>query len=235
MSYYSGHPDQYFGQNSYSQHGEDLVILNIFKQLGIEKPSYLDLGAHHPSRISNTKLLYERGSRGVNVEPNKLLIEEFELQRPLDKNVNVAVGVKEGEAIFFKYDNWSGRNTLSMKEVELVGKTEGMRIQSHEIVKTKTVDQIVSEYCDGHFPEFLNCDLEGMDFEILSQADFKSSSPVVICVEVMRSRQEILTMLAEKNFYAYIALGENILFVRDFYLYTLKKGWPRVNGFKSSQ
>jgi FkbM family methyltransferase len=163
----------------------------------------------------------------VNIEANKKLIAEFEQQRPLDKNVNVAVSTKEGEAILFKYDDWSGRNTISMKEVEIVGQTIGMRIQSHEVVQTKTLNQIVNEYCDGHFPEFLNCDLEGLDFDVLSQADFSKGSPVVICVEVQRNRQEILQMLAEKDFYAYVTLGENILFVRGFYLYTLKKAWPR--------
>src|SRR5690606_9910227 len=77
MRYYSGHPDQHYGHITYSQHGEDLLILNLFDQLQIKNPSYLDLGAHHPTDISNTKLLYDRGSRGVNIEANRHLIEAF--------------------------------------------------------------------------------------------------------------------------------------------------------------
>jgi hypothetical protein len=67
----TGHRDQWFGGRTYAQHGDDLAVLNIFKRLGIERPSYLDVGAYHPFDLSNTALLYERGSRGINVEPNE--------------------------------------------------------------------------------------------------------------------------------------------------------------------
>lgn len=226
MSYYSGHPDQHYGQITYSQHGEDLVILNIFTQLGIDKPSYLDLGAHHPSRISNTKLLYERGSRGVNVEANRHLIEAFYDQRPLDKNIHTAVSFVEGDAILYMYDDHSGRNTLSFNEVEYC-KQFGMEIRGHEMVHTKTLMQIVNEYCDGHFPEFVSCDLEGLDYDILSSADFETSSPVLVCVE-SRDVRSMCQMMEQKKFYPYSKMGENIIFLRDIYHYTITKSWPQV-------
>ncbi len=104
---YEGHPDQAFGHISYSQHGEDLFLLNIFRLIGIETPSYLDLGAHHPWHISNTALMYHRGSRGVNVEANPILFEAFLTERPLDKNVNMGVvssGVESQKFyIWFEY------------------------------------------------------------------------------------------------------------------------------------
>ena len=56
------HPDQLFGDKTYAQHGDDLVIRAIFHSLGIATPSYLDVGAHHPERISNTKLFYDNSS-----------------------------------------------------------------------------------------------------------------------------------------------------------------------------
>ena len=56
-------PDQRFGPQTYAQGGEDLVLLNIFARLGIARPTWLDIGAHHPWRISNTALLYARGWR----------------------------------------------------------------------------------------------------------------------------------------------------------------------------
>lgn len=227
MNYYSGHPDQHFGQITYSQHGEDMVILNIFAQLGIDKPSYLDLGAHHPSRISNTKLLYERGSRGVNIEANRHLIEAFYEQRPLDKNIHTGVSVVDGEAILYMFDDFSGRNTLSFNEVEYCKKTIGMEIRGHETVRTKTLMQIVKEYCDGHFPEFLNCDIEGLDYDILSSADFVTSSPVLVCVEC-RDPKKMCEMMLTKKFYPYVQMGENLLFLRDIYHYTLSKSWPQV-------
>src|SRR5437763_16778861 len=65
-----GHPDQGFGGRTYAQFGEDLIFLNIFALLGINTPSYIDVGAHHPVNISNTALLYERGCRGIKIDAN---------------------------------------------------------------------------------------------------------------------------------------------------------------------
>lgn len=39
---------------SYSQCGEDRILAFIFRSLGIDKPSYLDIGAHHPYMLNNT-------------------------------------------------------------------------------------------------------------------------------------------------------------------------------------
>jgi hypothetical protein len=84
---YGGHRDQKWGPTSYAQHGDDFQILNLFNLLGIDRPTYIDLGAHHPETISNTKLLYDRGSRGINVEANPNLFKAFESQRLGDGTV----------------------------------------------------------------------------------------------------------------------------------------------------
>jgi len=62
---------------SYSQCGEDLIVNYVFGALNIKKPSYIDVGAYHPQHLSNTALLYERGSRGVNIEPDPKLFRYF--------------------------------------------------------------------------------------------------------------------------------------------------------------
>ena len=48
------------------------------------------MGAHHPERISNTKLFYDSGSRGINVEANPELHKIFLEERPEDINLNVS-------------------------------------------------------------------------------------------------------------------------------------------------
>lgn len=58
---FAGSPDQGFGHITYSQFGEDLVVANIFALLGVKRPTYLDVGANHPLKGSNTALLYARG------------------------------------------------------------------------------------------------------------------------------------------------------------------------------
>ena len=61
---------------AYSQEGEDLILKRYF---GSQKKTgfYVDIGAHHPFRFSNTALLREMGWTGINVEPSPDLIENF--------------------------------------------------------------------------------------------------------------------------------------------------------------
>ncbi len=208
-----GFPDQHFGCISYAQHGDDFMVLNLFKLIGIERPSYLDLGAHHPQNISNTKLLYDRGSRGVNVEANPNLIATFRAERPGDTNLNLGVGPVAGEATFFMYSDSSGRNTFSAEEVKSL---EGVLEVKKEIrLGIVTLDSIVDRYCKGAYPAFLSCDIEGLDFGVLSGASFDvNRGPVVICVETRRHEtSRMRSMLDRKGFFLYCRMGENLFFV----------------------
>ena len=214
---YNGHPDQQFGHISFAQHGDDFMILNLFRLLGVEKPNYLDLGAHHPMTISNTCLLYKLGARGVNVEANPSLYDFFRAARPDDVNVNIGVGPEEQvEATFYKYSETSGRNTFSPKEVAAF--TE-MEVREMIKLPVKTINQIVIDHCSGRFPKFLSCDIEGYDYLVLKSADFeKHGKPMVICVETRKAEgTKMKSMLDEKGFFCYCRMGENLFFVDKDY------------------
>ncbi|MFH1178148.1 MAG: SAM-dependent methyltransferase, partial [bacterium] len=51
-----------YGHTYYSQFGEDIVLEKIFS--GKNNGHYVDIGAHHPKRYSNTYLLHKRGWSG---------------------------------------------------------------------------------------------------------------------------------------------------------------------------
>jgi hypothetical protein len=65
---------------SYSQEGEDMILRRIFE--GQEKGFYVDVGAHHPRRFSNTYYFYKLGWAGVNLEPNPDALIAFKADRP---------------------------------------------------------------------------------------------------------------------------------------------------------
>ena len=48
-----------YGKLSYSQEGEDVVLRRIFGEN--KNGFYVDVGAHHPIRFSNTYLFYRLG------------------------------------------------------------------------------------------------------------------------------------------------------------------------------
>lgn len=210
MKVYSGHRDQKFGFVTYSQHGDDLMIANIFTLLGVTTPSYLDLGAHHPLDISNTALLYSRGSRGVNVEANPHLIEEFRRLRPDDVNANVGVGVKNAIMDFYMYSSTHGRNTFSRAELESYG------TKPHNTVPLPvfTINEIVATYCKGVYPDLLTLDIEGLDYEVLATADFSQTRPRLIVTEIRPGDEKAVKTLLEKwGYFCYCRMGENLFFL----------------------
>ena len=154
---------------SWSQKGEDIALLSIFEDKSVG--TYLDIGAHHPSRFSVTRHLYQRGWHGVNVEANSHLIEAFMRDRPRDINVCVAVGEKdEYEFTIFDEPAISTINS-DWKEKFLLEENKVQRVE-------KVVGRKLRDIYDEHFPstpvDLLTIDAEGSDFEVLASMDFES-------------------------------------------------------------
>ena len=72
----------------FSQYGEDTIIRKYFKK---SDGFYIDVGAHHPFKQSNTAYLWLQGWEGVNVDANSLSVEVFKKVRPSDINVWSAI------------------------------------------------------------------------------------------------------------------------------------------------
>jgi len=204
------HPHQWYGGRTYAQHGDDLAILNIFGCLRIEKPSYLDIGAHHPFELSNTALLYSRGSRGINVEANAELIPNFLKLRPEDINVCAAVvGTPRPASVWLnRVTKTSGINSLLPVE---------SKMDAVEVTAT-TAQEIVDKFAKGIWPDLLSLDAEGVDVDILRTVQFKEQGPKVLCVEaVSRSGNvsgELRGLLNDKGYSVHSWCGGNMLFVK---------------------
>lgn len=214
----AGHPYQRFGGETYSQHGDDLFLLNVFDLLRIPKPSYLDIGAHHPSIISNTKLLYDRGSRGVNVEANPYLMEAFLRDRPEDTNLNLGVAAVPGKMPFYMSHRDGGRNTFDPKERD-IWVAEGHPVSEVLEIEVVTINEIIQMNLHG-WPDLLTMDVEGLDYEILESANFytgliaQRARPKVICVEVRKhDTEKVKKLLKTKGYTCLCRIIENLIFV----------------------
>ncbi len=224
--YWHGCSDQWWGGYTFAQHGDDLVVVNIFNNLGIKDYSYIDIGAHHPFNISNTALLYQLGKRGINIEANPNLIKLFNEERPEDKNINIGIGVKKGVMPFYMIDDYSGRNSFSKEAAEeFVKKYSEFSITKVQNIEVKTLDDVISEYCDGRYPEFMSIDIEGLDYAILEMSDLKNG-PIVIDVEVECSSGDsidpMILLLEGKGYKACFRAGANMIFVKKDYYDNLK-------------
>jgi FkbM family methyltransferase len=163
---------------SYSQNGEDVILKRIFpdKETGF----YIDIGASHPEIFSVTKHFYDRGWRGINVEPLKKNYELFLKHRPLDLNLNIAIDSKKGFREFFEISDFSELSTFS-EEYAANLKEAGHQVISYP-VETITGDDLFSGYV--HSPvDFMKVDVEGNEYGVISSIDFLRYRPKVLLIE----------------------------------------------------
>ena len=195
-------------RGSYSQLGEDLVIDQLlnYKDKGV----YVDIGAHHPTRLSNTKRFYNRGWRGINVDPNPFLIKKFKEERKEDINLILGVGKKNGFLFFYEFFP-STLSTLSAKEAKKYI-NEGFKLVSQKKVPVKTLSFILEKYCKNKVINFLSVDTEGMDLEVLQSNNWKKYKPQVICVENHGNNKNILNFLKEHGYQLKYNNGLNSIF-----------------------
>src|SRR5688572_9529303 len=96
---------------SYALLHEDVVLNRVFG--GRTHGFYIDIGANHPTIGSITKHFYDLGWRGVNVEPNPILLELLRKERPQDENVGSGLSDSPGRLTFYRVVEDDGLSTFS--------------------------------------------------------------------------------------------------------------------------
>lgn len=205
------------GQQSFSQCGEDLIARFAFNALQIAAPSYLDIGAHHPSYLSNTRLFYDDGSCGINIEPDPDLFNAFQKERHRDTNLNIGVGDKEGELAFYVMSVRT-LNTFSEEEARRIEREGSIHIERVVPVPVVPVNSLMDKYCPNGV-DFLSLDVEGMDLSVLHSLDFRRHRPKLVCVETITySEQRAGKKIAK---IAEVMLDNGYLSLADTYVNTL--------------
>lgn len=210
-----------YRKSSYSQCGEDLIVRYIFNQIGVAHPSYMDIGAHHPYYLSNTALFYEGGSRGMNIEPDPTLIQDFIQHRNEDINLNIGISDRPSELDFYIINN-PVLNTFSREEAENYHKEGDYHIVDKKKVVVDTIQNILARHRNGKCPEFLSIDAEGVDEIVLKSLDFANNFPIVICVETIsfsnkgkgEKNHDLIEFIRSKGYILYADTYINSIFVR---------------------
>ena len=170
-------------KKSYSQCGEDLIVQFVFETMKIARPTYLDIGGHHPTLLNNTYIFYQAGARGVNVEPDPALIGRFHRVRPADVNLKWGIGPEEG-TLELHVMSIPTLNTFSAEQARRYCEEHGFRVVRKIPVPVKRFDQVVEQYF-RRAPDFVSLDAEGVDLPILKSIDFRKHRPHVVCVETL--------------------------------------------------
>jgi FkbM family methyltransferase len=207
------------GRLSYAQEGEDLVLARI---LGSNSSSgfFVDVGAHHPTRLSNTYYFYRRGWRGINVDALPGTASLFQRMRPRDVTVECGVGVKAGVMTYFVF-NEPALNTFSEHEAH-----KKDRYPYHIVTTLQIPVMTLTEILDKHLPigmaiDFMTIDAEGFDHEIVCSNDWNRYRPRVVLVELLNAGIENLAshptaqLLHQQGYRSFAKTFNTVFFVHN--------------------
>jgi len=216
-----------YSLSSYSQEGEDLILQRIFeyKNVGF----YIDVGAYHPFRFSNTYLFYLKGWRGINIDPTPGSMKLFNKFRKRDINLEVGISEKEGVLAYYIF-NEPALNTFDENLAKKRDGEKGYYIIKELSIKVYPLSKILEEYLpEGQKIDFLTIDVEGKDFEVLKSNDWSRFRPKVVLVEILSSSiEEVfespIYIFMKENGYSFFAKTFNTcFFVENEFLKEIKR------------
>lgn len=169
-----------YQRRSFSQFGEDGVLAWLF--VGKRDGFYVDVGCHHPFRISNTASLHlDFGWRGINIDVDERAIAAFQKFRPGDINICSGVAGAPGAMEVTIFDE-GAINTFSEASAS---HPAWAHIPRHKkIVAVDTLAALLSQHLPaGVSIDLMSVDAEGLDYEILSSNNWDHFKPGVLLVE----------------------------------------------------
>ena len=160
---------------------------------GVERGCYVDVGAAEPEADSVTCAFYQRGWRGVNLEPARGPFERLSAARPDEINLNVAVGDRNGVTSFYMINGGNGLSTAVPDQRERLQEQGWNSTETH--VPVLTLASILAEHVDGTI-HFLKIDAEGSERAVLAGADLHHFRPWIILVEATAPNSQVPTYSA---------------------------------------
>ena len=181
------------------------------------------MGCFHPIRQNNTYLFHKIGWKGINIDLNPLTIELFNIARPNDLNLCVAISRKKGTKDLFFDNELSSLNTINKNHTLFLKKAFNRIHLKKRKIKTNTLNNILKKYKINKI-DFMNIDIEGNEFEVLKTINFKKIDIKVICIEIVNyeiysdkikiNKNKIFNILKKNNYRLKFKTFVNYIFIK---------------------
>ena len=163
---------------SYAQNFEDILLWRCFKN--ILRGKYIDVGAQDPDYDSVTRIFYDAGWSGINIEPSSQYYERLLVIRPRDVNLNVGIGSRKESLDYYQIED-SGLSTFIRKYADEYEKN-GTKGEWRKI-EVLTLNEVIETYFTSKDIHFLKIDAEGFEIKIIQGLDLKKFRPWIILIE----------------------------------------------------
>lgn len=201
---------------SWSQEGEDLVLKRIFE--GQSEGFYVDIGAHHPKRFSNTYLFYKMGWHGINIDAMPGSMLAFKRMRKRDINIEVGVGEKVSVMDYYMFND-PALNGFSSELSKYREQTfSNYKVEKILKVPVVTLNSILKKHCSNRKIDFMSVDAEGFDLSVLRSNDWDQYRPKYLIVEIIDADLSNLhstgigEFLKEKGYVVYAKLVHSVIY-----------------------
>lgn len=164
---------------SYAQNFEDVMLMRALKN--VKHGFYIDVGACAPDADSVTRIFYEQGWRGINLEPNPHYLHLLSEQRDGDENLGLALSDTEGKLTF----HLIGETGLSSLNAEIAAAHAAEGRSSTELsVRVLTLQKLWDKHVPaGQDVHFLKIDVEGEEAGVIRGGDWAKHRPWIVVVE----------------------------------------------------
>lgn len=211
-----------YGLVSYSQEGEDMILRRLFEKQ--KTGFYVDVGAHHPIRFSNTYFFYKLGWNGINIDAMPNSMKKFNELRPRDINIEKPISDKKEVLRYYAF-NEPALNGFSKELSEEREKLDNYFIEFTQDIKTFTLEEILDKNLPNNQEiDFLSIDIEGFDFMALKSNNFEKYKPKVILIEILGSslsdinNNEASIFLQDLGYSIYAKAFHTVFFARTQFL-----------------
>lgn len=192
---------------SYSQGSEDFLVEEVLRHTHLEGSLYVDVGANHPTRLSNTYKFYRKGLSGVVIEPNPSLLRLHRVFRKRDVHLGFGCGDAFGLLEFAEARSHvlSGFQHTSLK---------ASAIRGFSLVPVIPLDAVMAFFPQEVF--LLSIDVEGFDLFVARGAEETlRRTKVVIIKGDAANRPEIEQFFANHAFRLHAETKHNLIFLNS--------------------
>lgn len=169
---------------SYAQNFEDVLLWRALKD--VEKGFYIDVGAQAPIFDSVSLAFYEKGWRGVHIEPYSMFAQTLREARPDETVIEAFIGGEPGLSQFYEVQGTG----LSTGDRDLAARhaADGLTVVSKTVV-SMPLAKILETYRDRDI-HWLKIDVEGHEADVIDSWLPSAVRPWIVVVEATVPRSQ---------------------------------------------